>query len=241
VASPDNTNAPDFDGGWQLSFLAQFGTFSPPLPWKTPIGPWPAAEIRGVRLQGGDAVNSRMPSHTSDAPASNSTIFTNLGPRATGTYVNYGPLVTGDGVSSEPEIWEALPFTPRFDSHAKTLAAAIGHVMGAKLVNLGIYSDNAGTVGTLLPGGQGSTANIPETGDCCSLATVTLPDAGVALTAGVQYWLVASPDNANAPDFEGAWETSSLAFGAYQEPESFINWTSVTGGWLAAEIRGTVP
>jgi hypothetical protein len=35
-------------------------------------------------------------------------------------------------------------------------------------------------------GGQGGTTDIPESGDCCDVARVTLPGAGVALTAGVQ-------------------------------------------------------
>jgi hypothetical protein len=73
------------------------------------------------------------------------------------------------------------------------------------------------------------------------LAKVTLPDAGVALTAGTQYWLVASPDNVNAPDFEGQWHYTNLAVTAYQEPELFIPWDSLDGAWLAAEIRGTLP
>lgn len=65
--------------------------------------------------------------------------------------------------------------------------------------------------------------------------------AGVALKAGSQYWLVASPDNVNAPTFYGHWQHSSVALDAYQEPEHFINWTSFSGFLLAAEIRGTLP
>jgi hypothetical protein len=63
----------------------------------------------------------------------------------------------------------------------------------------------------------------------------------VALQAGVQYWLVASPDNESAPDFFGQWQDSILAVRAYKQPEFFIGWTDVIGGWLAAEIRGTNP
>ena len=62
----------------------------------------------------------------------------------------------------------------------------------------------------------------------------------VALSAG-HYWLVASPDNVEAPTFKGLWRVSNVALSAYQEPENFTNWTDIGGDWLAAEIRGTSP
>jgi len=61
------------------------------------------------------------------------------------------------------------------------------------------------------------------------------------LQEGVRVWLVASPDNVNAPDFEGFWHVSNLAVSAYEEPENFISWTSFTAVWLAARIEGTIP
>jgi hypothetical protein len=110
---------------------------------------------------------------------------------------------------------------------ATTLAAAVGYKSGAQLVNIGIYSDAAGTVGTLLPGGQSGTADIPNN--------------GVALAAGVQYWLVASPDNLNGPDFYGSWHFSTTAFPSYEEPGHFLSWSPYPSGLFAAEIRGTSP
>lgn len=130
------------------------------------------------------------PHQSSSAPesASDATIFTNIGHGALNRYVaGPGVLVTGDDVPFEPEIWEALPFTPKTDVHVTVLSAAIGYYSGTKKVNLGIYSDSSGTVGAPLPGDQGSTSDIPDTGDCCQLTTVTLPGAGVSLTGGVQY------------------------------------------------------
>ena len=96
-------------------------------------------------------------------------------------------------------------------------------------------------MGTLLPGGQGSTTQIPDSGDCCGLTQVKLQGAGVALTAGTQYWLVASTDDVNAADFEGRWRFSTLAVSAYTQPRNLINWNSFDGYWLAAEIQGTNP
>lgn len=237
VASPDNVNGATFAGGWHLSNRARYASLAPPFPWRNFPANWGAAEIRGTRLQ-----TSAVSAHGgSGIPTSNTVIFTNLGPTSIGRYLNGGLPINGNDVSFQPEIWEALPFTPRTDSHATTLAAAVAHLSGTKQVNLGIYSDAAGMVGTLLPNGQGTTTEMPESGECCALATVTLAGQGVALVGGTQYWLVASPDNTNAPTFEGSWQTTSLAFGAYQQPERLINWTSFTAFWMAAEIRGTTP
>jgi hypothetical protein len=245
VASPDNVNAPDFSGGWHISNLAHYAPLTPPFLWGMYTGRWPAAQICGVRVR---ALSALAPANLEDTPAETSasagnvTIFTNLGHASTGPYAaGDGTIVSGNSVPFQPEVWQALPFMPRVAAHAKTLAAAIGYNSGTKLVNLGIYSDSGGTVGTLLPGGQASTSEIPDFGVCCGLTQVSLPGAGVALTAGTQYWLVASPDNVNAPDFWGFWQHSNLAVGAYQEPEFFINWTSFSAQLFAAEIRGTSP
>src|SRR5207247_2542136 len=127
----------------------------------------PAGEIRGMRLQtpgpGKAATNPEPSSSETNAPAANITIFTNLDRPPTDRYnIFAGSLIAGSDVSSQDEVWQALPFMPRVDVHARTLAAAIGYLSGTRLVNVGIYSDNAGTVGTPLPGGQGSTTDIPD-------------------------------------------------------------------------------
>lgn len=82
------------------------------------------------------------------------------------------------------------------------------------------------------------TTKIPVLGECCQMTKVKLTGAGVALSANTQYWLVVSP---GAPTFQGDWQTSVFALYAYQEPENFINWTTLSGIWLAAEIRGPSP
>ena len=246
VASSDDVNAPTFLGGWHLSNLAKSSVFSPGGLWGANVGAWPAAQIRGTRAQAIPQVKTaNVESRSADANAVSAqvTIFTNLGPASTNLYNTYagGYYVSGNRAADVSELWEALPFTAKTNSHATTLVAALWRRSGASKVNLGIYSDEGGKVGTLLPGGQGSTTEIPNYGECCALAQVTLPGAGVPLTAGTHYWLVASPDDAAAPDFEALWQFSNLAFGAYTEPENFTNWTTFTSLWLAAEIQGTSP
>lgn len=246
VLSPDNVNGPTFTGRWHLSNLAMSAGMAPPLPWGIQPGQWPAAEIRGTRLQTAEpnqaAKSPEVLSSEAMAPAAKITIFSNLDRTGSVLYLyGTGSVLAGDSASSSEEVWRALPFTPRRAVRAKTLAAAVGWTAGTKKVNLGLYSDSGGTVGAPLPGGQGSTTDIPTTGICCELTKVGLPGAGIDLAAGVQVWLVASPDNENAPDFFGEWQHSVLAVRAYRQPEFFIGWTSVSGGWPAAEIRGTSP
>ena len=246
VVSPDDTSGSTFAGRWYVSNLALSAGMAPPLPWQNLAGQWPAAEVRGTILQTAEANHAAKvtepPSSPAEATAANVTIFSNLDRIGPILYLyGLGSVVAGKDSTSQPEVWRALPFTPRRDVHVTTLAAAIGWIAGTRKIDLGLYSDSDGTVGAPLPGAQGSTTDIPDSGVCCELAKVRLSGTGVALQAGVQYWLVASPDNENAPDFTGLWQDSDLALRAYKQPEFFIGWTDVSGGWLAAEIRGTNP
>lgn len=242
VASPDDVRGPTFSGKWHVSNHGSYAQFGPPFPWDPQSGGWPAAELRGTRLRGSSPANVDESSPKTGDTAANRTIFNNLDSIFGDLYTaGVGGPIAGKDAAFVPEIWLALPFTPKADVHAKMLAAAIAYVSGTKKVKLGVYTDNGGLPGTPLPGGQGSTTDFPDSGECCGLATVRLPGAGVALQAGVQFWLVASPDNVNASDFHGIWQITTLALGAYKEPEQFIGWTNFTGSWLAAEIRGTSP
>ena len=245
VASPDDVHGPTFHGAWQVSNFGKSADRPPPFMWGPQPGKWPAARILGTRLQSKTPVaDISVAASTYNKSDSNGdvVIFSNLGPNASERYLSAATAeVIGNDVAFQPEVWSAFPFTPKADVHATTLAAAIGWVQGTREVELSLYTDDDGVPGAPLPGGQGSTTDIPDTGDCCKLAKVSLPGLGVALQGGVQVWLVASPDNMNAPDFLGFWQTSSVAFAAYQEPELLTNWTSFTGGWLATEVRGTKP
>jgi hypothetical protein len=245
VASPDDVRGPTFSGKWHVSNFGSYAGITPPFLWDPQSAEWPAAEIQGTRLQGLDHVNSATVDESSQQGADTNasfTIFSNLEPIFGNLYTaGFGAPVAGSEVESSSEVWLALPFTPKADVHAKTVAAAIAHIAGTKKVVLGIYTDNNGIPGTLLPGGQSSTTNVPESGDCCELATVRLPGIGVALAGGTQYWLVVSTNDRAAADFYGLWQLSTAAVGAYQELESGIPWTPISGDWFAAEIRGTKP
>lgn len=134
----------------------------------------------------------------------------------------------------------AIQFTPKVSGNAKTLQAAVGYVSGTKRFRLGLFTDNAGTVGTLL--GQTNVINMPDYGVCCGLATGNLPGAGVALTAGQKYWLAAYSDEVNAADFGGVWQpvVADIAANLGQPP---TGWATFPGNSLlpAAAVRGQTP
>jgi hypothetical protein len=175
---------------------------------------------------------------SSDAVNANVTIFSNLGPTSTNNYnaAAGGYYVCGTSCAALLEDqWIAVQFYNKVADHATTIQAAIGYDSGTKKVNLGIYTDNAGVVGTLLA--QASTTRIPNTGTCCQLAQVTIPST--ALAAGTSYWVVATADDATAPDFEGVWQASNQAN---------IGGDVAQGGWFtfsglvpAFAVKGTNP
>ncbi|MBA3961504.1 MAG: hypothetical protein H0X40_06340 [Chthoniobacterales bacterium] len=239
VASPDDVNGATFEGGWQLSYSGFYAGLVPPFPWGFTFGQWGAAQIRGTRTSGGLNEAARVRTELKESGNSGAIIFSNLDRPPDEPYLfGSGNPIYGSQSFMGPQVSTALPFTPRTNVQATTLSVAIAYESGTKLVKLGIYTDNGGVPGTLLPGGEGSTTAIPDAGECCELTTVTLPGA-VALAKGTKYWLVASADEINGPTFSGYWQYTGLAIGAYQEPELLLNWRSFSGGWLAAEIRGS--
>jgi hypothetical protein len=237
VASPGSR---DFNGVWQVSHLGERATLLSPNPWVLAASEWPAARIRGNKVRTLSPVSaeeqlSKLP-ETSAATA-RVMIFSNLNSDFSQPYIpGIGLLVVGNDVSGYGETWEALPFIPKADVQATRLKAAVGHDLGyATIMDLAIYSDSGGLPGTPLPGGQGTAANIPFSGDCCDFATARLP--GVALSRGVRYWLVASP-NAQAENFMGLWQISTNCIWAVLKPEESTLWTGYNGEWMAAQISG---
>ena len=153
-------------------------------------------------------------------PAGSKIIYTNLGPTHTNLYnAASGYYLLGPSNSlGLGEQWIAVPFTPTSSASATLLAAAIGLESGTSLIDLSLYSDNAGTVGTLIAGG--SSTQIPTFGVCCSLVQVKIPST--ALTKGTQYWVVATTDDTNAPTFTGVFESTN----------QFIAYDPGQAGWF---------
>ncbi len=151
-------------------------------------------------------------------PAGHAAIFTNLGPTSSNLYNDTtGYYVLGPNNSvGLGEQWIGLQFTPKSNVSATLLVAAIGIESGTSLVDLGLYTDAGGTVGTLLAGG--ASTHIPVFGTCCGVVEVLIPST--ALQAGTPYWIAASTDDTNGADFTGVFEStnqSNIAFDPAQE------------------------
>jgi hypothetical protein len=197
----------------------------------------------GVLLaQDGLKVAHTTPSHSvtpykSSDPAGIKTIFSNLGPNASDEYNDAtGYYVLGpDNSVGLSEQWIALPFTPKANAHIVGLQVAIGLESGTSLVDVGLYSDSSGTVGTVLASGH--STNIPAFGSCCQL--VGVPITPTAVTAGTQYWVVASSDDTNAPDFTGVFEASNQSNIAGDVGEA--GWFTFSGNVPAVAVKGTIP
>jgi hypothetical protein len=172
-----------------------------------------------------------------ETPSTLTTIYTDFGPTTTDYYNDTtGYYVLGpDNSVGDPEQAIGLPFTPRADSHVTQLQAAIGYISGTSVVEIGLYSDASGTPGTLLASGR--STKIPDFGACCTVVTVTI--ASTAVTAGTQYWIVASSDNTHAPDFTGVWQASNLYNISGNESES--GWFTFSANVPAGAAKGTVP
>jgi hypothetical protein len=167
----------------------------------------------------------------------NISIFTNLGPTTTNEYnaAAGGYYVAGSSAADTTEQWISIPFVNKGADHVTQIQAAIGYISGTKKVTLGIYTDNAGTTGTLLA--QASTNKIPALGVCCQLVQVAI--ASTALAANTQYWVVASTDDTAAPDFEGAWQPSNNANTGGDEAQS--GWFTFSNLWPGVAVKGTNP
>jgi hypothetical protein len=115
------------------------------------------------------------------------------------------------------------------------LQVAVGWISGTKLVDVGLYSDNAGVVGTALA--TGHSTHLPTFGSCCQLVTVNI--ASTAVTAGTQYWIVANSDDTNGPDLAAVWQSSNDANTGGDV--ALGGWFTFSNNLPAAAAKGTVP
>jgi|SRR5581483_878922 len=172
------------------------------------------------------------------APNATAFIFNNLGGPPTNLYnaLSGGYYVCGSTCADiAQDQWIGLQFYNKTASHAGQIFAAIGYFSGTKKVNLGIYTDNGGVLGTLLAGG--STTNIPPANTCCQLASVSFTP--VALAANTYYWVAATADDVNASDFDSVWNPTNQAnIGA---DVAQTGWFAFTGYVPGVAIKGTIP
>ena len=109
-----------------------------------------------------------------------------------------GYYVAGPG-SGVGEHFLAMPFTPKVDSHVKEIAVAM-QWFGAGPNDVTIKLATGVPVPTTLVAGSTVTLSTLPTFtklDCCPLPTVNYGGAGISLTGGTQYWVVAVTNSAS--------------------------------------------
>jgi hypothetical protein len=165
------------------------------------------------------------------------TIYSSLGPSATNAYNDTtGYYVIGPNNSvGLGEQWIGQPFTPQANAHVSEISVAVGWISGPKAINVGLYSDDAGDVGTLLVNGE--TNKVPAFGTCCQ--TVNVSVTPTAVTAGTQYWIVVTSDDTNAPGFTGVFQSTNSSTTAYNPQQ--LGWFTFSGNVPAILVRGTLP
>jgi len=143
------------------------------------------------------------------SPIRADSVYNNFGPPGNSYVAGTGWLVSG---------WElAMPFTSSGNYTLSQIDLALSSQLGGN-ATVTLDSDSGG-----LPGGVLETwnlTNLPDFGTCCSVQTV-LSSGSIGLSAGTQYWLVAS----GASDSFILWnynETGAMGQLAYNPGSGFI-------------------
>jgi hypothetical protein len=100
-----------------------------------------------------------------------------------------GATISGPSGPFAVEWWHAAAFTPATAATVQRVVVSIGYLTGNdKSVILSLNADNGNIPGAVLE--QWTVANLGVAGTCCTVQS--RKSSGVALTAGQQYWIVAS-------------------------------------------------
>jgi hypothetical protein len=163
-----------------------------------------------------------------DENAGATTIFSNLATAyPKGLYwCCQGATVSGPDSPFFVEWWHAAAFTPAVNATATKVVVSIGYLGGGGSVILSLNADNNGIPGAVLE--QWTLSDLSEAGTCCTLQTRS--SSGIALTAGQQYWVVAT----TGPNSD-VWASWNMADN--DQVDSFLNagYTNQnSNGWVSS-------
>lgn len=169
-------------------------------------------------------------------------IYSNLGPNKNLYNGNGGWIVAGpNDTYTDQQQDVAIPFTPASDSTVTQVELPIQYYS---------YGKNAGTIeiaadASGLPGkplAKHDVANLPVFGvGCCKLAVWAL-QTGVQVTAGTQYWIIATTDqksNDSAYVWDYNWNGTISPIGVQDNRTGWSVLTFLTSP--AAAVLGTTP
>jgi hypothetical protein len=134
-------------------------------------------------------------------------IFSNLSKAKKGRYICcYGYQLNGPAAGTTH--WYAAPFTPATSTTVKTIQVALSYKSGTNSAIVTLNSDTSGVPGTQLA--SFTVSGLPNEGTCCALATVN-SSAGVAVTAGHQYWVtVRTPTTGTGSNTVAVWNSNDV-------------------------------
>lgn len=184
--------------------------------------------------------SSRYPAEP--LPPGESEIYSNLGPKGDLFYESRGYEIAGpDNYHGTGDSYLAMPFTPSVNSTLNAVRIALGYSgIGTDNGEIGIFTDSNGVPGEPLK--LWGIDNLPQFGQCCRLVTLT-DKAGVPLTAGTQYWVVAGtgPGSTRAIyEWNLIWNdsTGNLAF---LNGFTHDQWLPFVDNLAAFAVYGTTP
>ena len=147
------------------------------------------------------AVPSNSKASTTPAPDDGTvTIYDNLAEVYPKGLYNccQGAIVSGPDSPGFTEWWDAVAFTPSTNVSITEIELALGYESGTNQVILTLANDASGLPGTRIR--SWILKDIPLAGTCCDLVTVN-DNHGIAVTAGVQYWLMLTTNGADRDAF----------------------------------------
>jgi len=173
-------------------------------------------------------------------PAGLQKIYSNIGTK-TAAYDKSGWLILGPNSAFGQEQWIGFPFTPKKNSTATRIKAALGYFdSGANRVTVAIYRDASGVPGKKIVSAEAS--NLKEWTDPCCDAIKTRPLKATALKAKTQYWVVVRTDE-DEMDSEGVWHfvwddaDGNLAYSF----DGGVTWSRERTTASAFGVFGTIP
>jgi len=125
------------------------------------------------------------------------------------TYFSVWGNTIAQGGSNFPfQVWEAMPFTPKANATVTKIEVSAGRQGGGTAgFELGLYSDDNGVPGNLIAGAH--VSKLPMYGQCCAVASVSDP-AGIAVSAGTQYWVVVSTNAQDTDIYAWAFNSTNM-------------------------------
>jgi hypothetical protein len=187
-------------------------------------------DLRTVRAE-------NPPSHITPAPAidpSVNVIAGNFSTYPNALYFSIWGNTIDQGVDGYPfQIWQAEAFTPAADAVVTEIDTSLGRQSsGTAGIELGLYADANGVPGKKIKSFH--VSQLPTYGECCGISSA-VDNAGIAVTAGVQYWVVVSTTAKDVDIYAWAFNSTDMTnhLGAERCTGSSTYCGNNSGKWVA--------